>query len=454
MSPRLGLRSRILALTMPVVILVSVGIAGIVYFSLGQILEVSALDIAQAEVLELKADLFLHSVEDLSVTHEVDAGTRASQIVDSAGHVVVTTDPQATAPLVDPVVTPGGLRLETLGSIPALQGGSYAVAAADATGLDGLRYTAIVAVPTRVESTALGRSMEFAIIGAIGLAALLAAVTTFAVGQALRPVERMRDQVEDIAASRPAPILEVPAGRDELTKLGETMNHVLERLQRADDSRRSFVADAGHELRSPLATIRVLLDSLGEDRPDAERRVTAARATAEVERLSILVDDLLALASADDHAMPLRTAEVDLDDVVLSETGALRARGMPVSVTVEPVRVVGDDQRLGRVVRNLLENAERHRENAIRLTLSHDRDSAVLVVDNDGPPVAVEDRERIFGRFVRLDDSRTRDTGGTGLGLAIVSEIVRAHGGTVVADESPEGWCRFSVRLPLDTRSG
>ena len=165
MSPRLGLRSRILALTMPVVILVSVGIAGIVYFSLGQILEVSALDIAQAEVLELKADLFLHSVEDLSVTHEVDAGTRASQIVDSAGHVVVTTDPQATAPLVDPVVTPGGLRLETLGSIPALQGGSYAVAAADATGLDGLRYTAIVAVPTRVESTALGRSMEFAIIG-------------------------------------------------------------------------------------------------------------------------------------------------------------------------------------------------------------------------------------------------------------------------------------------------
>jgi two-component system, OmpR family, sensor kinase len=105
-------------------------------------------------------------------------------------------------------------------------------------------------------------------------------------------------------------------------------------------------------------------------------------------------------------------------------------------------------------VRNLLENAERHRVEAVRVQLSHDGTMAVLDVDNDGPPVAEEDRTRIFGRFVRLDDSRTRDTGGTGLGLAIVSEIVKAHGGTVAALESPDGWCRFEVRLPLDERSG
>ncbi len=110
--------------------------------------------------------------------------------------------------------------------------------------------------------------------------------------------------------------------------------------------------------------------------------------------------------------------------------------------------------RLGRVVRNLLENAERHREQAVRMRLWHDGAEAVLDVDNDGPPVAEESRTRIFGRFVRLDDSRTRDTGGTGLGLAIVSEIVTAHGGTVTAQESPDGWCRFEVRLPLDARSG
>ena len=127
---------------------------------------------------------------------------------------------------------------------------------------------------------------------------------------------------------------------------------------------------------------------------------------------------------------------------------------MPVAVTVEPTRVLGDSHRLGRVVRNLLENAERHRAQEVRLTLEQEGDDAVLLIDNDGAPVAPEDRERIFARFVRLDDSRTRDTGGTGLGLAIVAEIVRAHGGTVRAEVAPDGWCRFSVRLPLGRTPG
>jgi len=265
----------------------------------------------------------------------------------------------------------------------------------------------------------------------------------------------MRDQVESIAASQPAPVLEIPPGRDELAKLAETLNRVLERLRRADEARRAFVADAGHELRSPLATIRVLLDRLGEDRPLRERQVTAQRAVTEVDRLSTLVDDLLTLASADEErTLPIVHAEVDLDDVVLGETAVLRARGMPVSVRVEPARVLGDAPRLGRVVRNLLENAERHCEHEVRLQLSRNGEHVVVDVDNDGPPVAEDDRTRIFGRFVRLDDSRTRDTGGTGLGLAIVAEIVKAHDGTVVATEAPDGWCRFSVRLPLDERSG
>ncbi|HET6969465.1 MAG TPA: HAMP domain-containing sensor histidine kinase, partial [Ornithinibacter sp.] len=396
----------------------------------------------------------LHTIEDLSITHDDDITTRVSQVVDASGTVVLTSDPSATRPLADPQVDPDEVRVSVTGGLPGIDDGTYAVAVARAVGLDGEPYTAIVATPTRIETTALGRSLEFAVIGAVGLVAILGAVTTFAVGQALRPVDRMRDQVEAIASSRPEPTLEVPAGRDELSRLAETLNRVLDRLRRADASRRGFVADAGHELRSPLATIRVLLDRLAEDRPEAERRLAAERAAAEVDRLSVLVDDLLALASADEHAMSLATAEVDLDDVVLSEAGALRARGMPVAVTVEPVRVLGDAHRLGRVVRNLLENAERHRESVVRLTLSAADDEALLVVDNDGPPVALADRERIFGRFVRLDDSRTRDTGGTGLGLAIVSEIVGAHGGTVRAEESPEGWCRFAVRLPLDTRSG
>jgi HAMP domain-containing protein len=149
---------------------------------------------------------------------------------------VSTTDSVVDTPMADPVVAPGELRV-TVDEVPGLSG-NYAVAAADAPGLDGRRYTVLVAVPTRVETTALGRSTEFALIGAIGLVALLGAVTTFAIGQALRPVERMRFQVESIAGSRPAPVLEVPPGRDELAKLAETLNRVLERLREADASRR------------------------------------------------------------------------------------------------------------------------------------------------------------------------------------------------------------------------
>lgn len=453
MSPRLGLRSRILALTMPIVVLVSAATAGIIYLSLEQVLEASAWDIATAEAAELRTDLTLHPIADLLLTHQVGIGSRVSQVVDDTGTVVVTSDPKVDIPMVDPVVAPGGLRVRMSSTAHGLDG-DYAVAAADAPGLDGRRYTVLVAVPTKVETTAVGRSTEFALIGAIGLVALLGAVTTFAIGQALRPVERMRDQVESIVGSRSAPVLEVPPGRDELAKLAETLNRVLERLRVADASRRAFVADAGHELRSPLSTVRVLLDRLGEDRAVEDRRLVAARASAEVDRLAMLVDDLLILAAADERAMPISASEVDLDDIVLGEAGLLMARGMPVTMHVEPTRVRGDAARLGRAVRNLLENGERHRENVVRVSLVREGGVALLDVDNDGPPVVAEERDRIFGRFVRLDDSRARDTGGTGLGLAIVAEIVKAHGGTVEAGESPEGWCRFSVRIPLDSQSG
>ena len=454
MHPRLGLRSRILALTMPIVVLVSAATAAVIYLSLGQVLEASARDIAAAEAAELRIDVAQRPIEELVQAREVNIGHRVSQIVDDVGRVVMTTDRAVDRPMADPEIAVGRVRVITVSALPGLKERGFVVAVADAPSSNGHRYTVLVAVATRVDTTALGRTTEFALIGAVGLIALLGAVTTFAIGQALRPVERMRDQVDSIAGSRPAPVLEVPAGRDELAKLAETLNRVLERLRLADASRRAFVADAGHELRSPLATIRVLLDRLAEDRPQSERQVVAARASAEVDRLSVLVDDMLVLASADERALPISRADVDLDDVVLAEVIVLRDRGMPVSVHIEPARVIGDGLRLGRVVRNLLENAERHRERDVRLRLSLEGSEAVLDIDNDGPPVDVEDRDRIFGRFVRLDDSRTRDTGGTGLGLAIVSEIVRAHGGSVTAQESPDGWCRFEVRLPVEERSG
>ena len=210
-SPRLGLRSRILALTLPVVVLVSAALAAVLYLSLGQVLESSARDIASAEVQELRADLRLHTIEDLAVTHDVRVGTRVSQVVDDAGQVVVNIGSAVARPMVDPVIAPGGLRVDVVDEVPG-SGAVVAVAGSTGPGVDGRRYRALVAVATRVETTAFTRSLEFALIGAIGLVALLAAVTTFAVGQALRPVDRLRHEVEDLAASAPAPTLGVPPG--------------------------------------------------------------------------------------------------------------------------------------------------------------------------------------------------------------------------------------------------
>ena len=204
MFPRLGLRSRILVLTMPIVILVSAATAGIIYLSLSQVLESTARDIAASEAAELRTDLTLFSIEELKVAPEVDLGSRVSQIIDDTGTVVMTTDHAVVTPMTDPVVAVGQVRVTTVSSLPGMTRRGFAVAVADAPGLDGRRYTVLVAVATQVETTALGRSSEFALIGAVGLVVLLGAVTTFAIGQALRPVERMRDQVESIAGSRPA----------------------------------------------------------------------------------------------------------------------------------------------------------------------------------------------------------------------------------------------------------
>ncbi len=455
MALRLGVRSRILVLTMPVVVLVSTAIAGVVYLSLGQLLDASARDLAVAEATELRADVRNQPIETILGAHQLALGSRVAQVVDaSTGRVILTSDPAAVTPLADLEVESGAVRVVVLNDPPDVPPGGYAVAVADAPAADGTRYVVLVAVATRVEASVLAQSAEFALIAAVGLAAVLGSLTTFAVSQALRPVERMRDQVDAMAASQPGRRIDVPPGRDELAKLGETMNRVLERLRRADADRRAFVADAGHELRSPLATIRVLLDRLSQDRPDAERVMTARSASAEVDRLSVLVDDLLALAAADEGAMQLRLGDVDLDDVVLAEVAVVRMRSAPVSVSVVPIRLEGDEDRLGRVVRNLVENAERHTNGQIRVTLRAVGERAVLMVDNDGPTIEPAERDRVFERFVRLDDSRTRDTGGTGLGLAIVADIVGAHRGTVTAGESPEGWCRFVVSLPFDHRSG
>jgi signal transduction histidine kinase len=203
-------------------------------------------------------------------------------------------------------------------------------------------------------------------------------------------------------------------------------------------------------LRSPLATVQANADLLeAADLPPAAER-SVGRIRRESARMARLVDDLLLLARADDDGLRQRRQDVDLDDIAYTERERLSLEhpGLGVRVSFAPVRVVGDADGLLRAVRNLVDNAARHAAHEVTISVGAHDGMAEIVIGNDGPPIATADRERIFGRFVRLDDSRSRSDGGSGLGLAIARDIVTAHDGTLTVDDLDRG-AAMRIRLPL-----
>jgi signal transduction histidine kinase len=263
----------------------------------------------------------------------------------------------------------------------------------------------------------------------------------------------MRRRVAGITATDRGARVPVPPSRDEVALLATTMNAMLDRLADAADAQRRFVADASHELRSPLATIRAAHE-IAAVHPEASDWATVnADVLAEVQRLERLVDDLLFLARFDEHGPRWHPEDVDLDDLVTTEAGRLRrTTGLAVVVHQTPVRMVGEPDQLARVLRNLTDNAARHAAARIELRVDRLGSDAVIDVIDDGPGIPVAERERIFERFVRLDASRQRGAGGAGLGLAIAREIVRTHGGELSAVPRADG-AHLRVRLPLASAS-
>ncbi|MGH9034850.1 MAG: sensor histidine kinase, partial [Acidimicrobiia bacterium] len=241
-----------------------------------------------------------------------------------------------------------------------------------------------------------------------------------------------------------------PPVDNEVGRLARTMNAMLERLQRSAERQRRFVSDASHELRSPLASTRTTLEVALTHPETTTLAATAADALAETERMERLITDLLFLARGDEGGLMANPGPVDVDDLVTAETARVRSRARVTvdASRVSAARVSGVAGHLEQAVRNLLENAERHARSAVSVSLADDGEAVVLTVDDDGPGVAPEDRERIFDRFVRLDEARARDRGGAGLGLAITREIIAAHAGTVGVGDAPGGGARFVVRLP------
>jgi signal transduction histidine kinase len=268
----------------------------------------------------------------------------------------------------------------------------------------------------------------------------VALVAWFLAGRALRPVEAMRQEVENISHTTLQRRVREPRSHDEVARLARTMNSMLGRLQASRDHERQFLSDASHELRSPLASMRAQLET-GSWSSDADG------VKAEAARLAHIVDDLMDLAKADEAAPP--TSETDLDEVVLEEVAAIASTSeITIDATnVGAARLIGDRQALARMVRNLVDNASRHAASRVDVSLTNVDGIVTLTVDDDGDGVAEEDRKRVFERFTRTDSSRSRDTGGVGLGLAVVRATAERHGGDVRCDTSPTGGARFVVTL-------
>lgn len=283
----------------------------------------------------------------------------------------------------------------------------------------------------------------------------LAFVLWWLVGRTLRPVEAIRSQVAAIGGSDLDRRVPVPPGDDEIARLARTMNGMLDRVAESARRQQRFLADASHELRSPLTRVRTELEVDLAHPGGADPLATHRSVLAETVGLQRLTDDLLLLARGDaGAAVPLRSELVDLDDLVLRVARRLQAdERVAVDLAgVSAAQVRGDPDHLSRLVGNLADNAVRHARHTVQLALVEEGGWAVLTVADDGPGVPPEDRERIFERFARVDGARRAADGGAGLGLAIARDIATRHGGTLELADDPLGTgTRFVLRLPLPT---
>lgn len=342
-----------------------------------------------------------------------------------------------------------GLRPGEIAEDPSYSDGSatvdgesadYRFAAVEVETEDRGTLTVYAGAPLSTERTAVRTALTVMLIGFPLVLAVVAGVTWLMTRRALRPVEGIRREMAAITASADlARRVPEPDSHDEVARLARTTNETLAALEAAVERQRRFVADASHELRSPIASLRTQLE-VGAAHPEL---LDVPGAVEDTVRLQNLAADLLLLARLDAGERPAE-ARVDLA-ALAREEAAGRVR---VSVDAEPADVSGSRGQLRRVLANLLDNAQRHAREAVTVTVRREGGRAVVAVADDGDGVPEADRERVFERFVRLDAARSRDDGGAGLGLAIARDVAERHGGTLTVRGTPEGGALFELRLP------
>lgn len=370
------------------------------------------------------------------------------QVVDSSGSVVAASPNIAGEPPISRLRSARDEYLsKTVQRLPV--GDSPFRIVARTVSVGGAEYTVYVARSLEGIDDSTANLARLLLIGYPMLLAMVAATTWIVTGRALRPVEAIRVEVEGIGAEDLHRRVPEPTTADEIGRLARTMNTMLGRLQEASERQQRFIADASHELRSPLTSIRAQLEVDLEHPEHADWQATERDVLEDAVRLQRLVEDLLVLAATQSAASDSAHREpVDLDEIVLREARRLRSRSSHAvdTTAVSGAQVIGNPDELLRAIRNLLDNADRHAATTVTLTLEEDLDEVTLTVSDDGPGIPVEQHADIFERFTRLDDARARDAGGTGLGLAITHAVVTAHDGTIAVENTPGA--RFTVRLP------
>jgi signal transduction histidine kinase len=302
-----------------------------------------------------------------------------------------------------------------------------------APAIDAARHTAAVLV-----------AILTALLGAVGI------FTYQMTGRTLQPVDAMRQDVDAISAHDLTRRIEAPSSDEDLQQLAHTFNTMLDRVERSFAEQQRFVSDASHELKSPVAATRLILETIRDHPDQVVAPEVIADLSAENERMASIVEDLLALARQDEGRMQVRKVPVDLYDLLLEEVSAIRSRtAATVNIAdMAPVVCDIDPSLLSHAVRNLLENAARYAETTIKVSCAEKGADIEILVSDDGPGIPEADHRQVFDRFVRLEEDRNRQEGSTGLGLSVVKGIVSQHGGSVCFTAPELGGATALITLP------
>jgi signal transduction histidine kinase len=433
---RLSLRARLLAL----------GVTGVaVALALGSLVLYAVLTFTVNRTVDdgafASAQAVAAMVSENTVPNPLPvSGSEVVQVVDRSGAVISAS---ISADRLTPLLRPAELARAIAGeriSIPGARAGLSGTMRAIAVqaGPPSSSRSIIVAVPVNdVEQSQRVLRMTL-LLAYCPLVVIMALIAWRVIGSTLRPVETLRSGAARISGSDQDERLAVPESADEIRALALTLNDMLDRLAAARGRQRAFVADAAHELRSPLTSMRTQLEvaqHLGEGGE------LATDLLADVTRLSTLVEDLLLLARAGSETNhPPARESVDVRALLVATANRYAGARVPVSVVDGPaVYANANSEELRRVLANLVDNAVRHARSNVLLAVRTEDGGAALTVTDDGPGIPAAERERVFERFARLDDARDRDAGGTGLGLAIVRELLRRSDGLISLQDNPSG---------------